>query len=141
MKKRVGILFAAIATLLIMTSSSITNGIEFKGMTVAEAKVLASQSNKLIFIDCYTDWCGPCKSMAATTFVDPEVGQLFNDNFINLKVEMEKNADGPALAAQYKVRVYPTLIIIDSEGNLVKKVEGLQRKDGMIMFGKSALNK
>ena len=142
MKMRIGILFVALTSLLIMTSVSsvkVTTEIEFDHMTLEEAKALSVKSGKLIFIDCYTDWCGPCKRMAATSFKDPVVGKLYNDNFINLKIEMEKNPEGRDLAARYKVRAYPTLLIIDGKGNLIRQVVGMQSKDGLIMFANAAM--
>ena len=142
MKMRIGILFVALTSLLIMTSASsvkVTTGIEFDQMTLAEATALSAKTGKLIFIDCYTDWCGPCKRMAATSFKDPAVGKLYNDNFINLKIEMEKNPEGRDLAASYKVRAYPTLLIIDGKGNLIRQVVGMQTKDGLVMFANAAM--
>lgn len=114
-------------------------GIAFKKMTLEEAKKKATEEGKLIFIDAYTDWCGPCKKMAASTFVDPAVAKYFNENFINIKIEMEKDADGPAAARQYNVRAYPTLLIIDNEGVLVKQTIGFKSAEQLLAFGESAL--
>lgn len=112
-------------------------GIEFEGNTLAEAMAAAKKSGKLVFIDAYTDWCGPCKKMAATSFQDAEVAKLFNSKFINLKVEMEKSADGPTIARAYRVAAYPTLLFIDGDGKLVKSVVGFQTADQLIAVGKS----
>lgn len=114
-------------------------GIVFKKINLEKAKKLAAQEGKLIFIDAYTSWCGPCKKMAATTFKDAEVGEFFNENFINIKIEMEKDADGPDAARRYNVRAYPTLLIIDEEGNLVKQTIGFQSKDRLMSFAGGVL--
>lgn len=130
-------------TLIMLTSlmpSSNSSEIDFKPITLEAAKAMAAESGKLIFIDCYTVWCGPCKWMAANTFKDPSVAELFNDKFINLKVEMEKDADGKELSMKYEVRAYPTLLVIDSKGKLVKKTVGAQDANGLITFANSALN-
>ena len=140
MKNRIGIVCLAVLSLLIMTSVSSSKqvtGIVFDNLTLAAAKQKAQKSGQLIFIDCYTDWCGPCKRMAATSFKDEEVGRIFNKKFINLKIEMEKDPDGAELAQTYRVRAYPTLLIIDSKGNLVKQVVGMQTKDGLIAMAAS----
>lgn len=107
-------------------------GINFRNISFEEALKLAKEQKKIIFIDAYTEWCGPCKKMAATTFKDPVVGKYFNDRFINLKVEMEKSADGPELARRYRVRAYPTLLFIDEEGKLVHSILGLHSSDELM---------
>jgi thioredoxin-related protein len=77
--------------------------------------------------------------MAKTSFKDPKVAELFNANFINLKIEMEKDPDGREVAMKYSVKAYPTLLIIDSDGNLVKQTLGLQSAERLLDFGKSVL--
>ena len=142
MKMRIGILFMAslaLTLLVSVTASSPSSGIEFDRLTLAQAKNQSAKTGKLIFIDCYTDWCGPCKRMAATSFKDDKVGRIFNDKFINLKIEMEKNPDGAVLARMYKVRAYPTLLVIDGKGNLVKKLVGMQSRDGLLAMAKSIM--
>lgn len=114
-------------------------GISFKKTSFEDAKAEAKKTGKLIFIDAYTDWCGPCKRMAATSFKDPQVGDIYNKNFINLKVEMEKDKDGPELARKYRVVAYPTLLIIDGNGKLVKQAVGMRNKDQLIALAKSVL--
>lgn len=114
-------------------------GISFENMSFEKAKKEAKSKGTLIFIDAYTDWCGPCKRMAATSFKDPKVGELFNKNFINIKVEMEKDPEGPEIARLYGVKAYPTLLIIDGNGNLVKQSIGMKTSDQLIAFAKSAL--
>ncbi len=140
MKKGLGILTIVLVALIAMTSSTKSEtGIEFSHITMKKAQEKASKSEKLIFIDAYTDWCGPCKRMARTTFKDAEVAIFFNEEFINLKIEMEKNPEGNDIARKYGVRAYPTLLIVDSEGNLVKKTIGFKTKDQLLAFAGSAI--
>ena len=143
MKNIVGILLITLVVTAVMTSFSKADsgsGIKFSKLTLEKAQKEAKKSNKLIFIDAYTDWCGPCKQMAATSFKDEEVGKLFNKNFVNIKVEMEKDADGPAIAKRYRVNSYPTLLIVDpTGGNLVKMVVGKKSKNELIALAESVL--
>ena len=115
------------------------SGIDFKGLSFEKAKKEALKTGKLIFIDAYTDWCGPCKRMAATSFKDQAVGELFNDNFINIKVEMEKSSEGPEISRLYGVKAYPTLIIVDGSGRMVKQTIGMKTSDQLIALANSAL--
>lgn len=140
MKKIVGVLFFAVLAVGLMSSfAGDKGGIEFSQVSLEKAQKQASKSGKLIFIDAYTDWCGPCKRMAATTFMDPEVAEFFNENFVNLKVEMEKDADGPEIAQRYRVRAYPTLLFIDGDGNLKKTVIGFKSKNQLLAIAESLL--
>jgi thioredoxin 1 len=142
MKKVEGLLAIVAVALIAMTSfssSKVGKGIEFTDMSLKKAKVKADKAEKYIFIDAYTDWCRPCKKMAATTFKDAEVAEFFNSEFINLKVEMEKNPDGVDIARKYGVNAYPTLLIIDSDGNLIKKTIGFKSKAALMAFAGSVL--
>jgi thiol:disulfide interchange protein len=56
----------------------------------SEALAQAEKQDKLIFLDCYTTWCGPCKWMAAKVFTQEEVAKNFNKNFICVAFDMEK---------------------------------------------------
>ncbi|MFM9944264.1 MAG: thioredoxin family protein [Bacteroidia bacterium] len=115
-------------------------GIKFFHGSLKEAKAKAKKENKLIFIDCYTTWCGPCKSMAKKTFVNKEVGEYFNKNFICLKIDMEQG-EGPALAGSYSVEAYPTYLFIDSKGTLKHRDLGFIDASRFIEVGKTALSK
>ena len=107
-------------------------GIKFTGGTLEEAKALAKKEKKIIFIDAYASWCGPCKMLDKNTFSDKSVGTYFNDKFINLKIDCEKHADGKMVARTYSVTAYPTLIWIDAEGNLIKKEIGYKTPEQLL---------
>mgnify|MGYP003537579432 FL=1 len=115
-------------------------GIEFFHGSWDEAKAMAKESDKLVFVDAYTSWCGPCKRMAADIFPQPEVGSYFNKNFINFKLDMEKG-EGPAFAKKYGIRAYPTFVFIDGEGNLVFNKVGGSDAAGFIQMATAAVNK
>ena len=113
-------------------------GIDFEDITYEQALEKAKASNKLIFIDAYAVWCGPCKWMSANTFTDKSVGDFYNDNFINLKIDMEKG-EGPELSRKLQVTAYPTLFFINKEGEIVKRVLGAKPPKEFLKIGKSLL--
>ena len=139
MKRIVGILSLGFMLVILMTSvsSKPSGGIDFQKIDLTEAKAQEIKTGKYVFIDCYTDWCGPCKRMAATSFMEDRVADVYNKQFINIKIEMEKDKDGPETALMYKIKAYPTLLIIDGKGNLVKQAIGMQSADGLIALAKS----
>ena len=82
---------------------------------------LAEKSNKLVFVDFYADWCGYCKQLDEDTFTDQRVKQKFVQRYILVKVNVDQN---PELASKYQVYGLPSLIIMDSNGNEIKRQEG-----------------
>ena len=147
------LIITSIATLLIIITlgfvlkakpgnSKSTNepekGIVFFEPNWQKVKAEAKKQNKLIFIDAYTTWCGPCKQLKKNTFPDKAVGEFFNENFINVAFDMEKD-DGLLLANQYGVSAFPTLLITDANGKIVTYTLGFMRPKELIEFGKQSL--
>jgi thiol-disulfide isomerase/thioredoxin len=115
-------------------------GIEFFHGTFAEALAKSKAENKLIFMDAFAEWCGPCKRMAATVFTDEKVGKFMNSNFICLKMDMEKG-EGPELSRKYDVSAYPTLLFLNATGGLVQRNVGALPVDGFLTTARQALGK
>lgn len=128
-----------IAMALVMSANVFSQGIEFDHGTFNEALVKAKKENKLIFMDCYTTWCGPCKYLSKNIFTQKEVGDFYNKNFVNLKMDCEKG-EGPALATKFGVNSYPSLLFIDANGNAIHKLVGGMPAEDLIKGGKAALN-
>jgi thiol-disulfide isomerase/thioredoxin len=80
----------------------------------------AIKENKNLFIDFETTWCGPCKQMDNLVYNTDAIVQATQD-YIAVKVDGDKN---PQLVDKYKVDSYPSLIIVDTEGNIVKRASG-----------------
>lgn len=112
-------------------------GIEFFHGTFAEAQAEAKAQGKLIFMDAYAVWCGPCKMMTNNVFPQQSVGDFFNANFINLKVDMEKG-EGVDLRRKYGVSAYPTLLLIDANGEVVESIRGARGAEALIDWAKKA---
>ncbi len=129
-----------ITFLALFMSLSAFAQIEFFEGTYEEALAEAKKQERPIFVDCYTTWCGPCKRMAKTTFMDPEVGEFFNANYINLKLDMEKD-EGIRFRRNHPVSAFPTLYFIDANGETLHKQKGAQKVEGLMKMGKFVLTK
>ena len=116
----------------------LSQGIDFFEGDWEETLELAREKEKLIFVDCFAEWCGPCQRMAAQVFPDPEVGEFFNEHFINLKWDMEKGK-GLEFRQKYPVSAFPTLYFIDPEGEVVISISGARDAAGLIQLGEKAL--
>lgn len=95
---------------------------DFRHISFDEALQAAKKENKLVFIDFYTDWCGPCKRMAREVFPQKEVGKYFNSKFVCLKLDAEK--EGADLAKKYNVKAYPTYVVLDADGKQRMEASG-----------------
>jgi thiol-disulfide isomerase/thioredoxin len=104
--------------------------------TLKEAKRL----DRIIFVDAYAVWCGPCKKMAAEVFTDLKVGEFYNKNFVNLKLDAEKG-EGLKFQEKYPISAFPTLFFIDYNGEIVQQVRGAQTVEAFLELGKKALGK
>ncbi|MBT8189969.1 MAG: thioredoxin family protein [Bacteroidia bacterium] len=113
-------------------------GIEFFEGSWKEAVEQAKSQEKIVFIDAYATWCGPCKRMAKNVFTKSDVGDFFNKNFINLKLDMEKT-DGLSFGQKYPVSAYPTLYFVDGKGKIVKKAVGGQTVESLLDLAKTAI--
>jgi thiol-disulfide isomerase/thioredoxin len=78
--------------------------------------------------------------MAATVFKEEVVGDYYNGNFINMKIDMEKG-EGPELARKYQVRAYPTFFFVDENGEVVSKATGGKATKQFLQLGENALKK
>jgi thiol-disulfide isomerase/thioredoxin len=115
------------------------NEINFDHRPWNEILAQAKQENKLVFLDAYTSWCGPCKTMAATVFKAPEVAALYNAHFINTMIDMEKG-EGPELRKLYGISSYPTFFFIDGDGNLVHSQSAILDTTEFIDLGRTVLD-
>lgn len=111
-------------------------GIKFFEGTFAQALAKAKAEKKLIFLDAYTSWCGPCKAMQARTFPDKKLGEYFNQKFVSIKIDMEEG-EGPGLSDTYGVTAYPTLFFIDANGKVAKRVLGFHSAEKLLSQAQS----
>ncbi len=114
-------------------------GMEFFTGTWDEALAQAKKENKLIFLDIYASWCAPCKMLKNNTFPDPKVGAYYNSKFINVTMDGEKG-EGIKLARLMKLTAYPSLYILNSDGELIVHFAGYLKPDEFIEFGKAGLD-
>ncbi|WP_027379684.1 thioredoxin family protein [Chryseobacterium daeguense] len=94
--------------------------IQFQELPFKDLIAKAKKENKIVFIDAYTSWCGPCKMMEKNIFTKKSVGDYYNTNFVNGRFDMEKG-EGREIAAKYGVRSYPTYLFLNGDGELVSQ--------------------
>lgn len=118
---------------MLTAAVSMAQGVVFEpeGTTLEQAAVKAQAENKLIFLDCYTTWCGPCKKMVRETFPQESVGAYMNAKFVNLKIDME-SAYGAPLAKKLQVQAYPTFVIFTANAEEINRILGYHDAESFI---------
>ena len=112
----------------------------------------AQKENKHIFIDFYTTWCGPCKKLDKVTYKDEKVAGYLN-SIVAVKYDAEKG-EGEELAKRFKVKMFPSLVLLGPDGKEVDRhigyldpgdfidvIEGYQKGIGTVAFYEEQLKK
>jgi thioredoxin 1 len=140
------ILLSAIGLFIVSTFNCKAQGTEYNSeinfveTSWPQALKRAAAQNKYIFVDAYATWCGPCKMLKATTFKNGKAAAFYNQNFVNVALDMERG-NNPQLAQAWGMRAYPTLIIFDSNGKVVLNTVGFITAKDLIRFGEEALRR
>jgi len=98
-------------------------GITFFAGTLQEGLEKAKTEHKLLFIDCYTTWCGPCERLKKYTFTDANLGDYMKDKYVSMAIDMEQ-PEGMMIAKKYGIEAYPTLLFLDKYGRVVNHQVG-----------------
>ena len=96
-------------------------GVDFKSISLKEALEQAKAQEKMVFVDCYTTWCGPCKMMHS---ILDELKERLGDKVRILKIDVDVPANRQSVYA-YQIQSVPTLM-------LFKKGRMLWRQSGVV---------
>lgn len=133
-------------TLFVALGAIATQAQEIKWMTIDEALAAQKKKAKPIFMDVYTDWCGPCKMLDKNTFQDASVASYINENYYAVKFNAEGNSVVNYKGKKYtnpqyvagrngrnavheftlflKVQAYPSMMIFDPKGEIKAPIVG-----------------
>ncbi len=137
------ILLSTLSSCNAQTSSVDHAGQKIKWMSFTQAVEANKKQPKKIFIDIYTGWCGWCKKMDASTFMNDTVAGYMNEKFYAVKLDAETKdtitfndhqfffmpeykANSLALSLLNGKMSYPTFVIMDEKVQLLSPVPGFQ---------------
>ncbi len=86
----------------------------------------AQNADKQIFTVFSASWCPACQQLESETLVDEKVIQKLSQNYVAVKIDVDTN---PELSSKYGVYSIPTVIIMNSNGDEIKRIEGYQSPD------------
>ncbi|MCR9011551.1 thioredoxin family protein [Gabonibacter chumensis] len=125
--------------LLLIPWVSKGQGIRFFEGTYDEALAEAKKQNKLLFVDAYADWCGPCKQMAEKVFTLKTAGDYFNRHFICYKLNIDHPENKSFVRAQ-QIKSVPVLFFVNGGGKVVKQQLGGLNLSMLLHLGQEVLH-
>lgn len=118
---------------------ALNSEVNFEQLPLKKALEKAKKTGKMLFVDCYTSWCGPCYWMKNNVFNNDSVADFYNSKFISVKIDMEKG-EGPELAKKYKVTSYPSMLYLNEKGEVLHRTAGSVPPQKFIENGEDALD-
>lgn len=103
-----------------------TGVVKYYDVPLKEALEIAKKEGKLLFIDCSTSTCGPCRMMRKSVFTKKKCSDYINSNFIPLHINMDEG-EGIEIAKKYNVGIYPTYLFLNSDGTKHGEVVGADK--------------
>jgi thiol:disulfide interchange protein len=84
----------------------------------------AKSENKLVMVDIYAEWCGPCKFLDKNTFSAKEVMAKLSNGFIAVKIDLDKSPEAMELAKKFSVNAIPHIVFLDPDGKQLSDIVG-----------------
>ena len=120
-KKSTNKVFVLSLLFLVILSCSINN--DYPWTSIALEEIINDNTDKLVLVDFETEWCVWCDRLDTDTYTDQRVIEFAKKNLISKKIDAEKN-NGPQQKKKYRVKGYPTILLLDSEGNEIDRIIG-----------------
>ena len=121
--------------------------LEFRGSESAlvwqsfdEALVEADSTGKLIFVDVYAEWSGPCKEMDRTTYTNDTVQTILSTLYVSARMNIDTDDFTDSLKNAWRIGGVPTSMVLAPNGRLIRKIPGYIPTDRMLKWlGDSSL--
>ncbi|MDB6056942.1 MAG: polymerase, sigma-24 subunit, subfamily [Verrucomicrobiales bacterium] len=108
----------------------------FSDLSFDAASKKAAETGKIVFVDFYTTWCGPCRLLDKTTWTNAEVMKLLKDKTVAIRLDAEKENK---LASHYKIEAYPSMLLIKADGTEMDRLVGYRNAENFMTDFNAAL--
>jgi thiol:disulfide interchange protein len=105
--------------------------------SLGEALAEARRERRPVFVDFHAAWCPPCIAMKHDVWPDTEVGRWLTERYVPLSIDVDRDVE--AASARYNVRSIPTILVLDPDGNVLRRATYMSRP-GMLRFLEAAMS-
>ena len=152
--------YTLLLVLLIFTTTLSAQEVEW--MSMNDALEAQKENPKKIFVDVYTDWCGPCKLMDKKTLQNKDVAKYISNNYYAVKFNAEGteevnyndftytnpnyNPDRKGRNSQHlfahalKVSGYPSMVFFDEKSDVIAPITGYHTPKDLEIYLKMIAN-
>ena len=104
-------------------------GTAFHALTLDQALEKAKTDGKVVMVDFYTVWCGPCKLLDQKTWTDDKVKEWLREKTVAVKFDAEKEE---VLAEKYRIESYPTLLFVNPDGSELGRISSFVKPNDFL---------
>jgi len=83
------------------------------------------QSDKIVLVDFWAEWCGPCRMVGP---IVEEIGEEYKDRAVATKLDVDNN---PGITMKFGIRNIPTVLFFKN-GEVADKQVGAVPKNNLV---------
>ena len=114
-------------------------GLQFQDLSYEQALQKSAAEKKPVFLFGYATWCHFCEYMKDSVLITEAVGNFYNQNFICIKMDLEK--EGKNLNQKtIRAKSFPVLLFMNAQGEMLHRVTGKKDAQDFLQIGNDAID-
>ncbi len=130
-------LVIALGLLFVLPTNASADGDVFADLTLDAALAKAGETDKMVVIDFYATWCGPCKMMDKDTWPHKDVVAWVEKNAILIKVDVDKEE---TVAKEFNITAMPTVVFLKADKSEISRFVGGYLATEFVSFANKVLS-
>ncbi len=130
-------LVIALGLLFVVPMNASADGDIFADLTLEAALAKAAETDKMVVVDFFATWCGPCKDMDKQTWPHEDVVAWVEKHAILIKIDVDKEE---AVAKEFNITAMPTVVFLKADKSEISRFMGGYPASEFVSFGNKVLS-
>ena len=130
-------LVIALGLLFVLPIEASADGDIFADLSLEAALAKAGETDKMVVVDFFATWCGPCKMMDKETWPQEDVVAWVGKHAILIKVDVDKEE---AVAKDFNITAMPTVVFLKADKSEISRFVGGYPASEFISFANKVLS-